>query len=66
MLTFLTYVFKQNDVSGRCTVQYKAVKGQVTRTKLLETCKTEETGFTTHSQVSQHTDQLTVLKYEHY
>uniref|UniRef100_A0A7N8Y8N6 Microsomal triglyceride transfer protein n=1 Tax=Mastacembelus armatus TaxID=205130 RepID=A0A7N8Y8N6_9TELE len=41
----------ENDVSGRCTVEYKAVKGQVTRTKLLETCKAEETGFTTHSQV---------------
>ncbi|KAM4603775.1 microsomal triglyceride transfer protein large subunit [Polymixia lowei] len=41
----------ENDVSGRCTVEYKAVKGQVTRTKLLDTCKTAETGFTTHSQV---------------
>ncbi|XP_049899979.1 microsomal triglyceride transfer protein large subunit isoform X1 [Epinephelus moara] len=41
----------ENDVSGRCTVLYKAEKGQVTRTKLLETCKTTETGFTTHSQV---------------
>ncbi|CAL8332748.1 unnamed protein product [Lota lota] len=41
----------ENDVSGRCTVQYQAAKGQVTRTKLLETCQTSETGFTTHSQV---------------
>ncbi|XP_045904336.1 microsomal triglyceride transfer protein large subunit [Micropterus dolomieu] len=41
----------ENDVSGRCTVEYKAVKGQVTRTKILETCRTAETGFTTHSQV---------------
>lgn len=41
----------ENDVSGRCTVEYKATKGQVTRTKDLETCKTPETGFTTHSQV---------------
>ncbi|CAK6958478.1 microsomal triglyceride transfer protein large subunit [Scomber scombrus] len=41
----------ENDVSGRCTIEYKAVKGQVTRTKLLETCTTAETGFTTHSQV---------------
>lgn len=41
----------ENDVSGRCTVEYKAVKGQVTRTKILETCKTAETGFTTHSKV---------------
>uniref|UniRef100_A0A8D3DFH4 Vitellogenin domain-containing protein n=1 Tax=Scophthalmus maximus TaxID=52904 RepID=A0A8D3DFH4_SCOMX len=40
-----------NDVSGRCTVEYRAVKGQVTRTKNLETCKTAETGFTTHSEV---------------
>lgn len=45
-------MWKQNDVSGRCTVQYKAAKGQVTRTKNLETCKTTETGFTTHSKVS--------------
>ncbi|XP_010775094.1 microsomal triglyceride transfer protein large subunit isoform X1 [Notothenia coriiceps] len=41
----------ENDVSGRCTVEYKEVKGQVTRTKVLDTCKTAETGFTTHSQV---------------
>uniref|UniRef100_A0A671WT22 Microsomal triglyceride transfer protein n=1 Tax=Sparus aurata TaxID=8175 RepID=A0A671WT22_SPAAU len=54
----------ENDVSGRCTVEYKAAQGQVTRTKNLETCKTAESGFTTHSQVCQHPDQLTVLKYE--
>lgn len=30
---------------------YQADQRQVTRTKLLETCKTSETGFTTHSQV---------------
>ncbi|XP_051802051.1 microsomal triglyceride transfer protein large subunit isoform X2 [Acanthochromis polyacanthus] len=41
----------ENDVSGRCTVEYKAVKGQVTRTKILDTCQTAETGFTTHSKV---------------
>uniref|UniRef100_A0A672Y4W7 Vitellogenin domain-containing protein n=1 Tax=Sphaeramia orbicularis TaxID=375764 RepID=A0A672Y4W7_9TELE len=41
----------ENDVSGRCTVEYKAVKGQVTRTKILDTCRTPETGFTTHIQV---------------
>lgn len=41
----------ENDVSGRCTVAYQADKHRVTRTKLLETCKTAETGFTTHSQV---------------
>lgn len=41
----------ESDVSGRCLVEYKAVKGQVTRTKNLETCKIAGTGFTTHSQV---------------
>ncbi|XP_076001752.1 microsomal triglyceride transfer protein large subunit [Genypterus blacodes] len=41
----------ENDVSGRCKVEYKAVNDQVTRTKILDTCKTAETGFTTHSQV---------------
>ncbi|CAG03740.1 unnamed protein product [Tetraodon nigroviridis] len=41
----------ENDVSGRCTVAYQAEKHRVTRTKLLETCKTAETGFTTQSQV---------------
>ncbi|KAM6972716.1 microsomal triglyceride transfer protein large subunit [Aplochiton taeniatus] len=41
----------ENDVSGRCTVHYKALQDQVTRTKILETCKTAETGFTTHSPV---------------
>ncbi|KAM9315339.1 LOW QUALITY PROTEIN: microsomal triglyceride transfer protein large subunit [Pholidichthys leucotaenia] len=41
----------ENDVSGRCIVQYKAIKGQVTRTKNLAQCKTEETRFTTHSKV---------------
>lgn len=54
-------VWLQNDVSGRCTVEYRAVKGQVTRTKLLETCKTEEEGFTTHSQVGWHLHQLMAL-----
>ncbi|KAL6110713.1 mttp [Pungitius sinensis] len=41
----------ENDVSGRCTVEYAAGKGHVTRTKILDTCQTGETGFTTHSQV---------------
>ncbi|KAG7225848.1 hypothetical protein INR49_014369 [Caranx melampygus] len=41
----------ENDVSGRCTVEYRAVKGEVTRTKILDTCKTVETGFTTHTKV---------------
>lgn len=55
-------VFGQNDVSGRCTVEYKVIKGQVTRTKILETCKTAEEGFTTHSQVCRHPHQLSVCK----
>lgn len=42
---------EQNDVSGRCTVAYKVDQHRVTRTKLLETCKTAEMGFTMHSQV---------------
>ncbi|XP_061535908.1 microsomal triglyceride transfer protein large subunit [Phycodurus eques] len=41
----------ENDVSGRCTVAYKAENNRVTRTKFMESCKTAETGFTTHSQV---------------
>ncbi|KAK0132835.1 Microsomal triglyceride transfer protein [Merluccius polli] len=41
----------ENDVSGRCTVTYRAAQGQVRRTKLLDTCRTSETGFTTHSKV---------------
>ncbi|KAE8300209.1 Microsomal triglyceride transfer protein [Larimichthys crocea] len=57
----------ENDVSGRCTVDYKAVKGQVTRTKILDTCKTPETGFTTHSQVlgvSRKSNSVTVFTLE--
>uniref|UniRef100_A0A8D3C1U3 Vitellogenin domain-containing protein n=1 Tax=Scophthalmus maximus TaxID=52904 RepID=A0A8D3C1U3_SCOMX len=50
-LQLITGKVIENDVSGRCTVEYRAVKGQVTRTKNLETCKTAETGFTTHSEV---------------
>uniref|UniRef100_A0A8C6T0R5 Microsomal triglyceride transfer protein n=1 Tax=Neogobius melanostomus TaxID=47308 RepID=A0A8C6T0R5_9GOBI len=41
----------ENDVSGRCTVEYKVAKNQVTRNKILDTCKTGEIGFTTHSKV---------------
>uniref|UniRef100_A0A3P8YTK6 Vitellogenin domain-containing protein n=1 Tax=Esox lucius TaxID=8010 RepID=A0A3P8YTK6_ESOLU len=41
----------ENDVSGRCTVEYRAVQGKVTRTKALDTCKSMETGFTTYIQV---------------
>uniref|UniRef100_A0AAV2LLX7 Vitellogenin domain-containing protein n=1 Tax=Knipowitschia caucasica TaxID=637954 RepID=A0AAV2LLX7_KNICA len=41
----------ENDVSGRCTVLYKAEKNQVIRTKILDSCKTPETGFTTPSKV---------------
>ncbi|XP_077461229.1 microsomal triglyceride transfer protein large subunit isoform X2 [Stigmatopora argus] len=50
-LQFNTGKVIENDVSGRCTVAYKAQKNKVTRTKYLESCKTEETGFTTHSEV---------------
>ncbi|XP_017264545.1 microsomal triglyceride transfer protein large subunit [Kryptolebias marmoratus] len=55
----------ENDVSGRCTVQYQATRGQVTRTKLLETCKTSDTGFTTHTKVlgvSKKSNSVTVFK----
>ncbi|KAF6733478.1 Microsomal triglyceride transfer protein large subunit [Oryzias melastigma] len=41
----------ENDISGRCTVQYQAAKDQITRTKILDTCQTSESGFTTHSKV---------------
>ncbi|CAN9510369.1 unnamed protein product [Ophioblennius macclurei] len=50
-LQFNTGKVIENDVSGRCTVVYKAEKGQVTRTKILETCETAEAGFTTQSKV---------------
>ncbi|XP_036439469.1 microsomal triglyceride transfer protein large subunit [Colossoma macropomum] len=39
------------DASGKCLVEYKATKDQVVRTKRMDSCKTQETGFTTHSQV---------------
>ncbi|KAK1792471.1 hypothetical protein P4O66_012405 [Electrophorus voltai] len=39
------------DASGKCLVEYKATKNQVIRTKHMESCKTQETGFTSHSQV---------------
>lgn len=39
------------DASGKCLVEYKVNKHQVIRTKHLETCKSQETGFTTHSPV---------------
>uniref|UniRef100_A0A673G5C8 Microsomal triglyceride transfer protein large subunit-like n=1 Tax=Sinocyclocheilus rhinocerous TaxID=307959 RepID=A0A673G5C8_9TELE len=41
----------QADASGKCLVEYKATKDQVIRTKHLDTCKTQEMGFTTHSPV---------------
>ncbi|RVE76225.1 hypothetical protein OJAV_G00006380 [Oryzias javanicus] len=47
----LTGKVVENDISGRCTVQYQAAKDQITRTKILDTCKTSESGFTTHSKV---------------
>eukprot|EP00066_Takifugu_rubripes_P021414 XP_011610680.1 PREDICTED: microsomal triglyceride transfer protein large subunit [Takifugu rubripes] len=57
----------ENDVSGRCTVAYKVDQHRVTRTKLLETCKTAETGFTMHSQVlgvSRKSSSVTVFTFE--
>ncbi|KAJ8346153.1 hypothetical protein SKAU_G00303460 [Synaphobranchus kaupii] len=39
------------DASGRCMVQYTAGTDHVTRVKAVDTCKTLETGFSTHSQV---------------
>ncbi|XP_034044492.1 microsomal triglyceride transfer protein large subunit [Thalassophryne amazonica] len=57
----------ENDVSGRCTVEYKVVKSQVTRTKQLDTCKNTETSFTTHSQVlgvSRNSSSVTVFTLE--
>uniref|UniRef100_A0A8C9WTI7 Microsomal triglyceride transfer protein n=1 Tax=Scleropages formosus TaxID=113540 RepID=A0A8C9WTI7_SCLFO len=39
------------DVSGKCPVEYKAEKDRITRIKMLDSCKTVETGFTTHNQV---------------
>uniref|UniRef100_A0A8C1W446 Microsomal triglyceride transfer protein n=1 Tax=Cyprinus carpio TaxID=7962 RepID=A0A8C1W446_CYPCA len=39
------------DASGKCLVEYKATKDQVVRIKHLDTCKTQEMGFTTHSPV---------------
>uniref|UniRef100_A0A8C1KAE5 Microsomal triglyceride transfer protein n=1 Tax=Cyprinus carpio TaxID=7962 RepID=A0A8C1KAE5_CYPCA len=39
------------DASGKCLVEYKATKDHVIRTKHLDTCKTQEMGFTTQSPV---------------
>uniref|UniRef100_A0AAR2JM45 Vitellogenin domain-containing protein n=1 Tax=Pygocentrus nattereri TaxID=42514 RepID=A0AAR2JM45_PYGNA len=39
------------DASGKCLVEYKATKDQVVRTKRMDSCKNQEIGFTTHSQV---------------
>ncbi|XP_067882285.1 microsomal triglyceride transfer protein large subunit [Heterodontus francisci] len=39
------------DVSGKCKVNYKARDNQVTKVKLLESCKGARTGFTSHSKV---------------
>lgn len=57
----------ESDVSGRCTVEYKAVQNQVTRTKILGSCKTAETGFTAHSKVlgvSKEASSVTVFTFE--
>ncbi|KAI4886772.1 hypothetical protein NFI96_011981 [Prochilodus magdalenae] len=42
---------KESDASGKCVVEYKVTKDQVIRTKHMDSCKTQETGFTTHSPV---------------
>ncbi|MBN3299983.1 MTP protein, partial [Amia calva] len=39
------------DVSGKCAVEYQAAQNRVTRIKNLDSCKTAETGFTSHSEV---------------
>lgn len=57
----------ENDVSGRCTVEYKAAKNEVTRNKILDTCRTAENGFTTHSKVlgvSKKASSVTVFTFE--
>ncbi|XP_053712259.1 microsomal triglyceride transfer protein large subunit isoform X1 [Synchiropus splendidus] len=57
----------ENDVSGRCTVDYKTTADEVTRTKILESCRTPEHGFTTHSQVlgvTRKSSSVTVFKLE--
>ncbi|MGH0152677.1 UNVERIFIED_CONTAM: hypothetical protein FKN15_024630 [Acipenser sinensis] len=42
---------KQEDVSGKCKVNYQSRQNQVTRIKELDSCKTADTGFTSHSKV---------------
>nr|XP_015200686.1 PREDICTED: microsomal triglyceride transfer protein large subunit isoform X1 [Lepisosteus oculatus] len=39
------------DVSGKCMIDYQARQNQVTRIKAVDSCKTAETGFTSHSKV---------------
>ncbi|KAJ8271292.1 hypothetical protein COCON_G00101510 [Conger conger] len=39
------------DASGRCMVEYTVGKDRVTRVKAVDTCRTLEKGFSTHSQV---------------
>ncbi|RXN25720.1 microsomal triglyceride transfer large subunit-like protein [Labeo rohita] len=41
----------ETDASGKCLSEYKVTKDQVIRTKHMDTCKTQEMGFTTHSPV---------------
>ncbi|KAJ8366568.1 hypothetical protein AAFF_G00350480 [Aldrovandia affinis] len=45
---------QEADASGRCTVEYQAGKDRVTRVKQVDSCKTLETGFTTHSPGRHH------------
>ncbi|XP_033871890.2 microsomal triglyceride transfer protein-like isoform X1 [Acipenser ruthenus] len=42
---------EEMDVSGKCKVNYQARQNQVTRIKELDSCKTADTGFTSHSKV---------------
>ncbi|XP_033891220.2 microsomal triglyceride transfer protein-like isoform X1 [Acipenser ruthenus] len=42
---------EEEDVSGKCKVNYQSRQNQVTRIKELDSCKTADTGFTSHSKV---------------
>ncbi|XP_076869644.1 microsomal triglyceride transfer protein large subunit [Brachyhypopomus gauderio] len=68
MMQLKTGKMVEADVSGKCLVEYKASKNQVIRTKHLESCKAQETGFTTHSQVlgvTWKSSSVTVISLDH-
>ncbi|KAL8206842.1 UNVERIFIED_CONTAM: hypothetical protein K2H54_031385, partial [Gekko kuhli] len=44
-------VVSEMDISGRCNVTYQARQNQITKIKALNTCKLEQTGFSSHSQI---------------